>query len=192
VLAAGAAKLHGLTFTLAILDELQAHSKLDVYEGAEQRPAQAGRREDGGVLEAAEAVRELAEAHVIAEVTYDAWRAAQLGQELAERGITASSYPQTYQRAIPASARLHDAILRQNKLVLPDDPELRQHAANAIARHMPRGWRIEAPDRSSNIDGIVALIMALDRFEKPARVAEAARLVVKKPCLTCGRLTTGS
>jgi phage terminase large subunit-like protein len=49
--------------------------------------------------------------------------------------------------------------------VLPDDPELRQHSANAIARHKPRGWRIEAPDRSSNVDGIVALMMALDRFE---------------------------
>jgi phage terminase large subunit-like protein len=58
----------------------------------------------------------------------------------------------------------HDAIVRQ-KLVLPDDPELRQHADNAIARHKPRGWRIEAPDRSSNVDGVVALMMALDRFE---------------------------
>jgi hypothetical protein len=95
-----------------------------------------------------------------------------LGQELAERGITASSYPQTDQRAIPASARLHDAIVRQ-KLVLPSDPELRRHAANAVARSKPRGWRIEAPDRSSNVDGVVALMMALDRFEnqpQPARL----------------------
>jgi len=106
----------------------------------------------------------LAETYAIAEITYDPWRAAQLGQELAERGITASSYPQTDQRAIPGSARLHDAIVRQ-KLLLPDDPELRQHAANAIARHKPRGWRIEAPYRSSNVDGMVALMMALDRFE---------------------------
>lgn len=32
VLASDASKLHGLTYSLAILDELQAHSKLDVYE----------------------------------------------------------------------------------------------------------------------------------------------------------------
>jgi phage terminase large subunit-like protein len=51
VLAADATKLHGLTYSLAILDELQAHSKLDVYEGAEQRPAQAARGEDGGDLD---------------------------------------------------------------------------------------------------------------------------------------------
>jgi hypothetical protein len=53
----------------------------------------------------------------------------------------------------------------RQKLVLPDDPELRRHAANAIARQKPRGWKIEAPDRSSNVDGITALMMALDRFE---------------------------
>ena len=65
---------------------------------------------------------------------------------------------------IPASTRLRDAIVRE-RLVLPDDPELRRHAANAVARHKPRGWRIEAPDRSANVDAIIALAMALDRFE---------------------------
>ena len=119
---------------------------------------------EGGILEAAEAIRELAETYVIAECTYDPMRAVQLGAELAERGITASSYPQTDSRTIPASARLHDASVRE-RLVLPDDSELREHAATAIARHKPRGWRIEAPDRSSNVDGVIALMMALDRFE---------------------------
>jgi phage terminase large subunit-like protein len=106
----------------------------------------------------------LAETYVIAEITYDPMRAVQLGAELAERGITASAYPQSDSRMIPASTRLRDAIVRE-RLVLPDDPELRVHAANAIARHKPRGWRIEAPDRSSNIDAIIALTMCLDRFE---------------------------
>ena len=119
---------------------------------------------ESGILEAAGAVRELAETYSIAEITYDPMRAVQLGQELAERGITASSYPQTDPRTIPASGRLRDAIVRR-KLVLPDDPELRQHAANAIARQKPRGWKIEAPDRSSNVDGITALMMCLDRIE---------------------------
>jgi hypothetical protein len=38
-------------------------------------------------------------------------------------------------------------------------------AANGVARQKPRGWKIEAPDRSSNVDGITALMMALDRLE---------------------------
>ena len=65
---------------------------------------------------------------------------------------------------IPASTRPRDAVVRE-RLVLPDDLELRRHAANTIARHKPRGWRIEAPDRSANVDGIIALTMCLDRLE---------------------------
>lgn len=42
---------------------------------------------------------------------------------------------------------------------------LRQHAADAIAKSKTRGWRIDAPDRATNIDAIIALAMALDRFE---------------------------
>jgi hypothetical protein len=119
---------------------------------------------EAGILEAVEAVHLLAETYRIAEITYDPMRAVQLGAELAERGITASAYPQSDSRMIPASERLRDAIVRQ-RLVLPDEPELRRHAANAVARQKPRGWRIEAPDRSSNVDAIVALAMALDRLE---------------------------
>jgi len=58
------------------------------------------------------------------------------------------------------------------RLTLPDDPELAQHAANAIAQHSRRGWRITKPTKCTHIDGIVALMMALDRLEnqpKPSR-----------------------
>jgi hypothetical protein len=33
----------------------------------------------------------------------------------------------------------------------------------AVARHSRRGWRLEKPDRSTNIDAVVALAMAVDR-----------------------------
>jgi phage terminase large subunit-like protein len=128
---------------------------------------------EGGILEAAEAIKVLAATYTISECTFDPWRAAQLGAELAERGITASSFPQTDQRMIPASSRLRDAIVR-GKLVLPDDAELRRHAANAVARQKARGWRIEAPDRSSNVDAVISLAMALDRFENQP---QAPRLI---------------
>jgi hypothetical protein len=50
-------------------------------------------------------------------------------------------------------------------------PELRQHAANAIARHSRRGWRLDRASRGDTIDGIVALCMALDALEdQPAPV----------------------
>jgi hypothetical protein len=33
----------------------------------------------------------------------------------------------------------------------------------AVARHSRRGWRLEAPDRTTPIDAAVALAMAVDR-----------------------------
>jgi hypothetical protein len=38
-------------------------------------------------------------------------------------------------------------------------------SANAIAQHNRRGWRIGKPTKETNIDGIVAFCMALDRLE---------------------------
>jgi len=47
-------------------------------------------------------------------------------------------------RVVPASDRLHQAVVQQ-RLTLPDNEELRQHMANTIARHNRRGWRLDKP-----------------------------------------------
>jgi hypothetical protein len=66
--------------------------------------------------------------------------------------------------------RLYEAIVNAN-LTLPDLPELTQHAAGAIAKHTRRGWRIDRPNPRVEIDGVTALMMALDRLEnRPAPV----------------------
>ena len=65
---------------------------------------------------------------------------------------------------IPASSRLHSAIV-ERRITLPDNPELARHAADCIARHSRRGWRLDKPGREVNIDAIIALCMALDRME---------------------------
>ena len=52
-----------------------------------------------------------------------------------------------------------------------DDPELAKHAADAIAKHSRRGWRIDKPTKRTHIDGLIALMMAIDRVEnQPAPV----------------------
>lgn len=90
--------------------------------------------------------------------------------ELEQRGIPAVSFPQTDVRMIPASDRLYRAIV-EKRLTLPDNDELRQHAAHAVAKHSRRGWRIERANRADNIDAIIALCMALDALEdQPAPV----------------------
>ena len=80
-------------------------------------------------------------------------------------------FPQQDAGVVPASQRLYDAIV-DRRIVLPDSPELAQHAADAIARHSRRGWRIDRPNPRVEIDGISALMMALDRLENRPQPVE--------------------
>ena len=57
---------------------------------------------------------------------------------------------------IPACERLCDAVVH-GRLVHPDDADLNAHL------HSPPSWRLERPDRTTNIDAVVALAMAIDR-----------------------------
>ncbi|HXH89706.1 MAG TPA: terminase large subunit [Gaiellaceae bacterium] len=119
-------------------------------------------------------IGELASTYTIAELVLDFWRASGLASEFEQRGLTVVSYPQTDSRLIPASARLHAAILEQ-RLVHPDDPHLNAHVHAGIARHSRRGWRIDRPGTSAGeqVDGLIALAMALDRaehVEQPVRL----------------------
>jgi phage terminase large subunit-like protein len=128
---------------------------------------------DEGVLEAKALVEELAACYQVVELVFDPWRFGQAAQELRQRGIRVVEFPQSDSRMLPASERLYRAVVEQ-RLVLPDHPQLRQHAANAVARHSRRGWRLDAPDRNTNIDALIALCMALDHVEQQP---EQARLL---------------
>jgi phage terminase large subunit-like protein len=125
---------------------------------------------DRGVLECVDEARRLAGEFNIRELVFDPWRFGQGAQELEAEGITVTAFPQSDTRMIPASNALYSAIVEQ-RIVVPDNAELRQHAAAAIARHGRRGWRIDKAARADNVDAIVALCMALEAAEhKPAEV----------------------
>ncbi|MBA2741255.1 MAG: hypothetical protein H0U46_04515 [Actinobacteria bacterium] len=119
---------------------------------------------DEGVLDCADKVRELASEYALQELVFDPWRFGQAAQELERERIPVLAFPQNDARMIPASARLHAAIV-EGRLTVPDDAELRQHVAAAIARHSRRGWRIDKAARSDSVDAVVALAMALERAE---------------------------
>ena len=117
-------------------------------------------------------IRPVAARYTILECAFDPWRAGQIGAELEQRGIRVSSFPQHDARMIPASQRLHDAIV-EGRLTHPNDPKLNTHVAAAIARHGRRGWRIDRAKWDDKIDGVIALCMALDRLEnrpEPAKL----------------------
>jgi len=116
------------------------------------------------VLEAVDHVRALAAEYNVRELVYDPWRFGQAAQELEREGLLVVAFPQHDARMIPASARLHAAIVEQ-RLTLPEHAELARHASEAIARHSRRGWRIDKPNPRTNIDAIIALAMAVERAE---------------------------
>jgi phage terminase large subunit-like protein len=125
---------------------------------------------DRAVLAVADVVRELAERYAVVECSFDPWRAGQISQELQQRGIRVSAFPQHDARMVPASQRLHDAVV-EGRLVHPDDPQLNAHVASAVARHGRRGWRLDKANRADKLDAAVALAMALDRLEnRPERI----------------------
>ena len=86
---------------------------------------------DSGVLEAVDHVRALAGTYNVRELVYDPWRFGQAAQELEREGMLVVAFPQHDARMIPASARLHAAVVEQ-RLTLPDAPELARHASDAI------------------------------------------------------------
>jgi hypothetical protein len=66
---------------------------------------------------------------------------------------------------LAATCRLRDAAIVEGRLTLPNDPKLARHAADTIARHSRRGWRVDKPSARTHIDAIIALAMALDSAE---------------------------
>ena len=119
---------------------------------------------ESGVLECVDHVRALAEQFDVRELAFDPWRFGQAAQELEREGLLCVQFQQTDQRMIPASSTLHAAVV-ERRFTLPDDPVLARHAADAIARHSRRGWRLDKPRKEIHVDAIIALCMAVDRAE---------------------------
>ena len=119
-----------------------------------------------GILDAIDQIHDLAAHHPLREVIYDPWRFAQAALELEQRGIPVVQFPQTDARMVPASASLHAAVT-ERRLTHPDDPELNAHVFHAVAKHSRRGWRLDKATRGDNIDGAVALAMAVERAQQP-------------------------
>jgi phage terminase large subunit-like protein len=126
---------------------------------------------DSGVLEATDHAKELATTYKVVEVAFDPWRFGAPAQELGRGRLLLLEFPQTDVHMVPASDRLYRAIVEQ-RLVLPDNHELRQHAATGIAGHPRRGWRLDKAHRSDNIDALIALAMALTRAENQPEPVE--------------------
>ncbi|MCC6147415.1 MAG: terminase large subunit [Anaerolineaceae bacterium] len=104
-----------------------------------------------------------AQAYDLEEIAFDRWGATRIVQLIEDRGITCVQFGQGFASMSPPMKELEN-LIRSHKLAHDDDPVLNWMADNLVARSDPAG-NIK-PDKEKSrekIDGMVALIMALDR-----------------------------
>lgn len=99
----------------------------------------------------------------IKEIAYDRWNATQMVQNLEDMGLTLVPFGQGYKDMSPPSKELFK-LMMEGKVTHGGHPVLKWMAQNVVMRQDPAG-NIK-PDKEKSvekIDGIVALIMGLDR-----------------------------
>lgn len=115
-------------------------------------------------------VDDLARRYRIREVVADPWHVVgYLTEKWEQRGLIVVEYPQFDSRLVPATDRLHRAV-SERRLTHPDDPALNRHLDGSMLRDTRRGVRLDKRPGQKN-DGMIALLLAVDRAEQPEHAA---------------------
>jgi phage terminase large subunit-like protein len=101
--------------------------------------------------------------HEILEFAYDPWGFEHIAQDLADEGVLTSRFDQNESHMVPASENLWNAIARDDRLRHPRDPILTKHVMAGVVNETGRGWRIDKRKTKKPIDGLIAMLMAVDR-----------------------------
>ena len=123
-------------------------------------------RGEESVLFAQAEVERLAREYAVREAAFDPWHFGPAALDLGQRGLRMVEYPQRNERMVPAAARLHAAV-SEGRLRHPGDELLDRAASLAIAKLVPRGWRLNRARAQDEIDPLTALSIAVDRAEAP-------------------------
>ncbi|HGA1150857.1 TPA: terminase large subunit [Streptococcus suis] len=108
-------------------------------------------------------IEDLSEIYHIKEIAYDRWNATQMVQNLEGMGLTMVPFGQGYKDMSPPSKELYK-LMMEGKIQHGGHPVLKWMGQNVVMRQDPAG-NIK-PDKEKSvekIDGIVSLIMGLDR-----------------------------
>ncbi|HEN0254058.1 TPA: terminase large subunit [Streptococcus agalactiae] len=108
-------------------------------------------------------IEDLSEIYHIKDIAYDRWNATQMVQNLEGMGLTMVPFGQGYKDMSPPSKELYK-LMMEGKIQHGGHPVLKWMGQNVVMRQDPAG-NIK-PDKEKSvekIDGIVALIMGLDR-----------------------------
>lgn len=108
-------------------------------------------------------IDEDAQAYDLQEIAFDRWGATKIVQSIEERGLTCVQFGQGFASMSPPMKELEKLIIGE-KLAHGNHPVLTWMADNLVARVDPAGNIKPDKERSTEkIDGMVALIMGLDR-----------------------------
>jgi phage terminase large subunit-like protein len=101
--------------------------------------------------------------HELREVAYDRWGAVQLSQDLSEEGLEVIPFGQGYASMSPPTKELLKLVL-EGRIRHGNNPVLNWMADNMVVRRDPAGNIKPDKEKSTEkIDGMVALVMAMDR-----------------------------
>jgi len=113
-----------------------------------------------------EKVNELGKIYRIKEIAYDSWNSSKLVTELTEDGFQMVTFGQGYASMSPATKELLTQVLGKH-VIHGNHPVLRWMAGNLTVTMDPSGNVKPMKDKTTEkIDGMVALIMGLDRAVK--------------------------
>ena len=108
-------------------------------------------------------IEELGKKYHILEIAYDRWNATATVQHLEDEGFTMVPFGQGFKDMSPPSKELYK-LLMEGSIIHGGNPVLRWMAGNVVMRQDPAGNIKPDKEKSTEkIDGIVALIMGLDR-----------------------------
>ena len=108
-------------------------------------------------------IEELGRKYHILEIAYDRWNATQMVQNLEDEGFTMVPFGQGFKYMSPPSKELYK-LLMEGSIIHGGNPVLKWMAGNIVMRQDPAGNIKPDKEKSTEkIDGIVALIMGLDR-----------------------------
>jgi phage terminase large subunit-like protein len=114
-----------------------------------------------------EQIKNDADAYDIDQIAFDRWGAARVVTTLQNQGLTMAQFGQGFASMSPPSKDLIERLIPSKKIVHGNNPVLTWMADNLVVRLDPSGN--VKPDKSKSrekIDGIVALIMAIDLAQR--------------------------
>jgi phage terminase large subunit-like protein len=121
---------------------------------------------DGNIIHYAairKKIEQLSKTYDIKEIAFDRWGAVQLSQELSDAGMTVIPFGQGFASMSPPTKELLNLVIGK-QLAHGGNPVLRWMADNLVVRQDPAGnIKPDKAKSSEKIDGMVALIMGLDR-----------------------------